>query len=126
MLRSDRHFDADNLPADAVELGQLLGRRKTFDYIYDFGDDWRHRIVIEERLPSTPVEHPAALLDGARACPPEDCGGAWGYQRLLAILAGKKDPKHKDTLDWLGKWKPEGFKLAATRRRVSALFTPQW
>lgn len=119
-------FDADNLPADAVELGQLLGRRKSFDYVYDFGDDWRHRIVIEERLASTPLERPAALLDGARACPPEDCGGAWGYQRLLAILADKKNPEHKETRDWLGKWKPEAFKLATARKRVSTLFVPLW
>ncbi|MFN3984941.1 MAG: IS1096 element passenger TnpR family protein [Rhodocyclaceae bacterium] len=116
-------FDDTNLPADAVELGQVLGRRKSFDYLYDFGDGWQHRITIEERLPSTPMERPAELLDGARACPPEDCGGVPGYYRLLDALANPRHAESRDTLEWLGRWKPEAFKLPATRKRVAALFT---
>ena len=62
-------------------------------YIYDFGDYWQHAVKLEEIAPVAPeVEYPR-LLDGARSCPPEDCGGTTGYADLLEILT---DPKHED------------------------------
>jgi hypothetical protein len=54
-------------------------------------------------------------IDGARACPPEDCGGSWGYEDLLQAF---KDPKHKgheSTIEWLGEeFDPEAFNLEKT------------
>jgi hypothetical protein len=110
------------LPDHEVEIGQVLGRRKSFRYLYDFGDSWRHRITVEERLPSTPTERPAILRAGARACPPEDCGGVWGYQRLLDALANPKDEDYEETLDWLGDYKPEAFSITSARKKVAAIF----
>ncbi|MBI1905205.1 MAG: SEC-C domain-containing protein [Rhodocyclales bacterium] len=110
------------LPDHEVEIGQVLGRRKSFRYLYDFGDSWRHRITVEERLPSTPTERPAILRAGARACPPEDCGGAWGYQNLIVALANPEDEQHSETLDWLGDYKPEAFSIMSARKKVASLF----
>lgn len=110
------------LPDQEVEIGQVLGRRKSFRYLYDFGDSWRHRITVEERLPSTPTERPAMLRAGARACPPEDCGGVWGYQRLLDALANPKDEQYSETLDWLGDYKPEAFSITSARKAVASMF----
>ena len=59
----DNPFDKGVLPGEDVELGQVIGRRRSFIYEYDFGDGWRHRITIEKRLPSDPLRKPAALLD---------------------------------------------------------------
>lgn len=64
---------------------------QTFVYIYDFGDDWIHQIVVEKILPDE-QKHPVCLA-GKGACPPEDCGGPRGYENLKPILA---DPSHKD------------------------------
>lgn len=60
-------------------------------YIYDFGDYWHHRVVLEakERRPAG-IGAPACL-GGRRACPPEDCGGAGGYQSILSFLSGDLD-----------------------------------
>ena len=59
-------------------------RGDRFNYDYDFGDSWRHEIVVDAILPpSTAGAAQAICLDGARACPPEDCGGIWGYANLL-------------------------------------------
>lgn len=110
------------LPDDVVELGQLLNRRKYFGYVYDFGDDWRHRITVEQRLPSRPHERPAALIDGARACPPEDCGGVPSYYELLDALAHPRRRDSRERLDWARDWKPDHFDLRATGKRVNALF----
>jgi hypothetical protein len=58
-----------------------------FFYVYDFGDDWRHEIEIEAILPPAPNGYYPSCIAGARACPPEDCGGVPGYLRLLRPMA---------------------------------------
>jgi len=109
------------LPSEEVEIGQVLGRKKSFRYLYDFGDGWSHRISVEERLPSTPTA-PAVLLAGKRACPPEDCGGVPGYYQLLEALADPDNGESQETLEWLGDYKPESFRLASSRKNVASLF----
>jgi hypothetical protein len=86
---------------------------KVLVYEYDFGDSWTHRIKVEKILEQGPSTGSAVqCIDGARACPPEDCGGVWGYQDMLQVL---KDPKHEEyesTLEWLGDdFDPESFGL---------------
>ena len=44
----------------------------------------------------------AACIAGANACPPEDCGGPWGYAALLEVLADPAHPEHAERLEWLG------------------------
>ena len=60
-------------------------------YLYDFGDDWNHDVRLEKILPRKPDTNYPICLAGNRACPPEDCGGTWGYEDTLRILA---DPDH--------------------------------
>jgi len=60
-----------------------------FGYEYDFGDSWEHEITVQKILPAAGGAT-ALCLDGAGACPPEDCGGIWGYAELLKTL---KNPK---------------------------------
>lgn len=117
-------WDEPALPSEEVELGQVIGRKKSFRYLYDFGDGWSHRITIEQRLPSAPSERPAVLLAGKRACPPEDCGGVPGYYRLLDALAQPDSDENRETLEWLGDYRPEAFSLASVRKAVASLFTP--
>jgi Plasmid pRiA4b ORF-3-like protein len=71
-------------------------------YTYDFGDDWEHDIVLEEIRPAEPGEAYPVCVAGKGACPPEDCGGAWGYANLKEILARPSHEEHEETLDWLG------------------------
>lgn len=118
----DNPFDDEVLPSEHVELGQVIGRRRSFSYEYDFGDGWRHRITIEKRLPSAPLRKPAALLDGERACPPEDCGGVSGYYNILEAKRSPRSAESQEILDWLGPYKPESFKLTKHQKQVDALF----
>ncbi len=83
---------------------------RTASYVYDFGDGWEHKILLEEILPREKgVKYPNCI-NGKRACPPEDCGGVWGYADLLEII---KDPEHEEyeeMMEWLGgSFDPEHF-----------------
>jgi hypothetical protein len=71
-------------------------------YTYDFGDDWEHDIVLEEARPAESREAYPVCVAGKGACPPEDCGGAWGYANLKEILARPSHEEHEEMLDWLG------------------------
>ncbi len=95
------------------ELGHRDERRATLDcllekagdrirYTYDFGDDWEHEIVLEDVLVADSDALYPICLTGKSACPPEDCGGVWGYGHLRAALADPADEQHQDMLEWLG------------------------
>ena len=72
---------------------------ESFRYTYDFGDDWKHKVTVEKIAPPDPGDVPACI-DGRRACPPEDCGGTWGYRELLEILADPTHPEHAERVEW--------------------------
>jgi Plasmid pRiA4b ORF-3-like protein len=82
--------------------GLLKGEKDKMVYEYDFGDGWEHDVVLEKILPfDEKVDYPTCTA-GKMNCPPEDCGGVWGYSDMLEIL---KDPGHEeyeDYLDWIG------------------------
>ena len=100
---------------DKVKLSGLLRRAKSkFVYEYDFGDGWMHDVVVEKILPKEEgVQYPRCM-DGERACPPEDCGGVWGFYNMLEAVADPKHPDHTDLKDWLGGgFDPEAFTVEA-------------
>jgi hypothetical protein len=104
-------------------LCHALGASRSFDYLYDFGDQWQHLVVVEavDLLPEGEVAS-AALLDGAGACPPEDVGGAAGYAALLAALADPGHPQHAEQLAWLGgAFDPHTFDREAAAAVVASL-----
>jgi len=109
-----------------VTLGQVLARPgASMRYTYDFGDDWEHDIVLEKIL-SPDTATGLSCLAGKGACPPEDCGGAWGYASLKEALADPGHEEHKDLLDWLGldsaaDFDPARFRLDEVNARLSQL-----
>ncbi len=91
-------------------------------YDYDFGDGWSHELRIEKRLAADPRLSYPLCIGGARACPPEDCGGTHGYERLLEALADSDDAEHDDMLRWLGgHFDPESFDVNRTNDALRAL-----
>jgi hypothetical protein len=85
-------------------------------YEYDMGDGWLHEVLLEGvLLKEKGVKYPRCLA-GERACPPEDCGGAPGFEHLLETLASPHDPEHKELIEWLGGgYQPEKFDPAAVK-----------
>jgi hypothetical protein len=90
-----------------------------FTYEYDFGDGWEHTVEVLKVGPPLPNMDHALCLAGKRACPPEDCGGIWGYRDLLRVLADPADAEHAEKLEWLGgAFDPERFDLDALNARL--------
>ncbi len=103
-----------------VTLGEAAPRPKTkFVYEYDFGDSWEHEILVEKILPPQPRVRYPVCLEGARACPPEDCGGIPGYYDMLQAIQDPKHPEHEDFREWLGEgFDPEAFDLDRVNRQL--------
>ena len=99
----------------AVKLSKALVRKgDSLRYTYDFGDDWTHSVVLEDILLIEPETKYPRIVDGARACPPEDCGGPPGYADLLEILAKPRHKDHRQMREWAGKhFDPEKFSAKA-------------
>jgi hypothetical protein len=126
----DMGIDVESDPDEAkVTLAQAVPNTPgfQFEYEYDFGDSWEHEITVEKASPSDATASTIALcLDGARACPPEDCGGVWGYANLLKILKNRKHPEYRDMKEWIGgAWDAEAFDLAKTNTWLRKLKWPR-
>jgi hypothetical protein len=97
-----------------ARLGEFLKQPgDRIQYAYDFGDGWEHDIVLEKRLDLDPEAQIPACLVGKGACPPEDCGGPWGYADLKETRCDPRHADRADMLDWLGLDSAENFDPAA-------------
>ncbi len=90
-------------------LDKVAGEGDRFRYVYDFGDDWEHDVVVEKVLARSEVDTVPACIAGKRACPPEDCGGSWGYEEYLTAIADPSHPRHAEMMEWRGMFDPEAF-----------------
>jgi hypothetical protein len=103
-----------------VKLSRLVEPGvKKFHYQYDMGDSWWHIITVEKTLPAEAgVKYPRCVA-GERACPPEDCGGPWGYGDFVDAIQNPKHERHADLLEWIGgHFDPEAFDLEAANEEL--------
>lgn len=110
--------------ASDVKLSDLIKKEKQkFSYTYDFGDNWRHEIVVEKVMGKDNSKKYPRCVGGERACAPEDCGGAWGYYDIMEIRENKKHPEYKERIiDWLGEdFDPEEFNIEKINKKLSRL-----
>jgi hypothetical protein len=81
--------------------------------------------IVEKREPMTSRTVRAELVAGERACPPEDCGGPYGYAELVEALRDRKHPEHAEMREWIGEFDPDVFDIDAARRRVAKVIRPR-
>jgi len=119
-MPADDDFEKEAEDTKGVKLSKLnLEKKSKIRYIYDFGDSWEHTIKIikiykpEEEL-MTPI-----CIDGARNCPPEDCGSIPGYEDILTALEKPTTKAAKELIEWLGDdYDPEEFDINAINKRL--------
>lgn len=103
-----------------VRLSKVAGERSKFRYTYDFGDNWRHDIVVEKVLePEFGVGYPRCVA-GKRAAPPEDVGGPWGYGEFLEAMGDPTHERHEELHEWIGQaWDPELFSVESVSEALA-------
>jgi len=116
-------FDEAVEDESGATLAQAVGtRNKRFSYVYDFGDNWEHDIVVENIVAGNSGSEGPLCLGGKRHRPPEDCGGPPGYQNFLEAIRDPGHEEHAAMLDWVGgSFDAEAFDLAMVNRALIAL-----
>jgi hypothetical protein len=116
---SDREVKSDR----RSRLEQVASVGARFRYVYDFGDNWVHRIVVEKAVEREPRVRYPRVVAGAGACPPEDIGSVPGYFDFLDAMADPKHPEHESMSEWYGgPFDPEYFDLGAVNSAFEAVF----
>lgn len=120
-------FDDDEEMLDdrKVKLNRLLYPGQRFTYLYDFGDSWTHAIRVESIEQRPEPMGSAWIIDGKRACPPEDVGGIRGYDAFVTTL--KEEPDSQEAMDHL-RWVGGSFdaELFDQRMANAALLRMAW
>jgi hypothetical protein len=118
----DEDSDPSEKDSKIFSLRQLeLQEKDQIRYTYDFGDDWQHTIILEKVLqPDNKMQTPYCL-DGARNCPPEDCGSTPGYEGIVEAMKTPKSKAAKEFIEWLGEpYDPEKF----NKDEINEILTP--
>jgi Plasmid pRiA4b ORF-3-like protein len=121
ILEDDTAFFLDEVGSS---LGAVARKGRKFTYTYDFGDGWVHDIRVERVVDSEDAAGVRSIqcLAGARACPPEDCGGPPGYEELLSVLADPRHPEHRERKQWVGRgFDAEAFDVAKVNKKLAVL-----
>jgi len=109
----------DEKPYTLSDLAPTTKKRIIYEYDLDC---WVHEIVVEGVLPpNAHFKHPLCL-DGANACPPEDCGGTHGYAEFLDAMADPRHQRHEQMKAWIGcAWDATRFSLAGVNARLKSV-----
>ncbi len=121
-------FDEAVEDESGVTLAEALGtRNKRFLYVYDFGDNWEHDVVVENIVAGNSGSEGPLCLGGKRHRPPEDCAGPPGYQNFLEAVRDPGHEEHEAMLEWVGgSFDAEAFDLAAVNRALVAAPKAGW
>jgi hypothetical protein len=114
--------DLDLIDEREIPVGDVLTTEgESLIYVYDFGDEWRHQVVLEKIVPSNDAVKGPICLGGARRCPPEDVGGISGYRKFLEATL---DPNHEDNEHLAGRGGghiQDGFDAKAVNESLSRM-----
>jgi hypothetical protein len=123
-IYSEPYEDNDYFYTDyrRIRLNRLIFfAKQKMKYEYDFGDGWMHTIVLEKII-TDPIDIPVPFCsEGKRNCPPEDCGGPYGYMELCEIIKNPKHEEYDEMVEWLGyEYDPEEFNIVSVNQRLQS------
>jgi hypothetical protein len=112
--------DAEISSSRKIKVSQLADQGiKSIHYQYDMGDSWGHTLSIEKTMSAQAGVTYPCCIEGARACPPEDCGGPWGYANFVQAIQDPRHERHAELREWIGeRFDPEAFNLDAVNKEL--------
>lgn len=122
MAEDDFWEETDHVDYSKIKISDLLKKEKDkITYEYDFGDGWEHDIVLEKIFKSGANRVNPVCLTGRNNCPPEDCGGVWGFANLLEILKNPDHAEYEAYIEWLGEeYDPKYFDKNEINERLKS------
>lgn len=116
----------DYLEASTTYIREYLEENDWFTYTYDLGDDWQHRVTIEKIFDDYDYNYPQVLKFKGN-CPPEDCGGIYGYYEYLDIISDKDHPEYEERLAWMEmQGYPCEYDMEGVNARLHEQFFYKW
>ncbi len=86
-----------------VLLEDVFSKTRTkANYLYDFGDGWKHQLELIEISNEPQNELLPEFISGQNACPPEDCGGVYRYREIIEILGDSSHEEYESNKEWIG------------------------
>lgn len=119
--------ESNDWDARHIPLGDVFATLKQeLVYMYDFGDNWQHKITVEH-INEVTTMYPS-VLSGLGVCPPEDCGGVAGFEHCKEILEDKDHPEYEEVKSWClyedqDEWDPEVFRLKETQEYLMEVYS---
>jgi Plasmid pRiA4b ORF-3-like protein len=119
----DEDYGRKIMHAKSMKLATISAKGiKQFDYVYDFGDNWRLSIELESVGETDPKLWYPLFIDGARRGPPEDCGSVPGYYDFVKAVAKPRSRDHRRLTEWYGgPYDPNDLDLPAIRNRLGLI-----
>lgn len=115
----------DYLEASTTYIREYLEENEWFTYTYDLGDNWQHRVTVEKVIEDYEPDY-AQVLKFKGDCPPEDCGGIYGYYELMGILEDETHPEHEERKEWLGTVPCEEYDMELVNQNLREQYFYQW
>jgi hypothetical protein len=94
---------SNDLADNRTFINELLHEKQKFTFVYDFGDDWQHHVIVEKIVTDYENEYPQVIAYEGN-CPPEDVGGIAAYTMLLQALENPDDPVNEEMVEWIAEW----------------------
>lgn len=114
----------DYLEASTTFIREFLEENDWFTYTYDLGDNWEHRVTVEKVLTDYELDYPQVIKFKGN-CPPEDCGGIYGYYYLMDVVADKNHPDYEEQKEWLGD-DPKEYNMAEVNEELKKHYFYKW
>ncbi len=120
----DKEWDLEMEDEEKILISKIAktARKVRLIYEYDFGDSWQHEILLEKTLEPEPNVAYPRCIKGARACPPEDVGGIWGYGDFLVAISDSNHESHAEMVEWVGgEFDPDKFSVDEVNTELKGL-----
>jgi hypothetical protein len=119
---ADEELESGVEDESRVSLVKALAGSVSFTWIYDFGDYWAHKVKLERIVDLGVPLQTAMCITGRNACPPEDIGGAPGYEEFLEAIRDPQHPEHQATLQRCGgAFDPSEFDPMQAQERLDGI-----